>query len=395
MKQKFVWQSALVAAVVALGLVAQPSVSAAAELTRAVHEKLQDAQKGSGAAAVNAAKEALAASKTANDKETSLRMLFYVASKASDYRTAMSAAEGLLEGGFAKSTERLQYSKQVAALAVQLRDYGKANSAYQRYLELRGAGASEKDYFDAAQIANISGNYSQVMAFGDKVAASGRPRSEKLLLLQYSAAGKLGQAGKQRSLMEELAKRFMKGEYLANMIAIQIKAKGDKSMILNIYRLAADHNGLKGQELGLSYVQDLVSAGAMGEADAFLKKAGLKKDDKVTSLTRQATAFAAEEKKGLATKDKESRAGKNGETDYRVAMAYFGQGQYSEAAEAARRALQPDHAARVKRIDEVQMLLGMALVRSKKGAEARGPLSDAKKDPRMAPAADLWLAAAQ
>ena len=286
MKTKLSMRTAVVATVLALGLVAQPTM--AAEMTREVQAKLLEAQKAGGDKAVSLAKDALSAGKSSYDKEMALKVLLSVAFKAKDYRAAVQAAEGLLEGGFAKGNERLTYTKYVADLSIQTRDYAKAASYYQKYLDARGAGASEKDYFDAAQVANLTGSYSQVMAYGDKVAATGRARSEKMLLLQYNAAGKLGQAAKQRALMEELAKRFGKGEYLANMIAIHSKANGDKAMILNLYRLAADRGGLKGQELGVSFVQDLIAAGAMSEAQAFLKKAGLKTTGKKAALTRRA-----------------------------------------------------------------------------------------------------------
>jgi len=93
-------------------------------------------------------------------------------------------------------------------------------------------------------------------------------------------------------------------------------------------------------------------------------------------------------------KDKEARAAKNGENDYRVALTYFGMGKYAEAAEAARRALQPDRIGRIKRPDEAQMLLGMALARGKKAAEAKAAFAEARKDAKMAAAADLWTAVA-
>jgi len=393
MKTKLSMRMVVASTLLAMGLVAQPTL--AAEMTRDVQAKLLEAQKAGGDKAVSLAKDALGAAKSGYDKEMSLKVLLSVAFKARDYRSAVQAAEGLLDGGFAKGNERLTYTKYVADLSIQNRDYAKAASYYQKYIDARGAGATEKDYFDAAQVANLTGSYSQVMMFGDKVAASGRPRSEKLLLLQYNAAGKLGQAAKQRALMEELAKRFGKGEYLANMIAIHSKANGDKSMILNLYRLAADRGGLKGQELGVAFAQELINAGAMSEAAAFLKKANLKKDDKVKGLERQAASFSDAEQKALAVKDKEARAAKNGENDYRVALTYFGMGKYAEAVEAARRAVQPDRIGRVKRPDEAQMLLGMALARGHKGGEAKAAFAEARKDSRMAAAADLWSAVAK
>lgn len=402
MKQNLAWRSLAATAVLAVGLVGLPTMAHAEGETREVIVKLKEAQtaasSGNYAAAITAAKAGLAASKNGKDRELSLRTLMAVAVRGKDYRSAVSAVEGLLDGGFAKGGERLQFTKYIADLSIQTGDYPKALSGYQKYLEAKGGGASEQDFFNAAQVASLNRNPAQVMAFGDRAAAAGRQRSEKLLLLQYNAARSLGQAAKQKTLMDELARRFGKGEYIANMVAIYAKEKADRAMILNLYRLMADRGGFTGSagpELSVAFGQELITAGAMSEANAFLTKAKLPKDDKAAGLLRQAASFSTEEQKTLAVKDKEARAGKNGENDYRVALAYFGKGYYTAAIEAARRALQPDRVGRVKRVADAQMLLGIALVRAKKAGEAKAVFAEAKKDPAMAAAADLWMAVAK
>ena len=133
MKTKLSMRMAVAATVLAMGLVAQPTM--AAEMTRDVQAKLLEAQKAGGDKAVSLAKEALAAGKSGYDKEMSLKVLLSVAFKAKDYRSAVQAAEGLLDGGFAKGNERLTYTKYVADLSIQTRDYTKAASYYQKYID--------------------------------------------------------------------------------------------------------------------------------------------------------------------------------------------------------------------------------------------------------------------
>ena len=73
-------------------------------------------------------------------------------------------------------------------------------------------------------------------------------------------------------------------------------------------------------------------------------------------------------------------------------MTHFGFADYANAAEALKRALLPDHVARVKRVDQANMTLGIALARLKKFDDAEKAFNAAKADPRQAKPAALWLA---
>ena len=65
--------------------------------------------------------------------------------------------------------------------------------------------------------------------------------------------------------------------------------------------------------------------------------------------------------------------------------------QFDKAAEAIQRGLGPERVARVKRPDDANMILGIVFKKLKKNAEAEKAFNVAKADPRMAPAAKLWL----
>ena len=74
-------------------------------------------------------------------------------------------------------------------------------------------------------------------------------------------------------------------------------------------------------------------------------------------------------------------------------MRYFSMKQYDKAVEALLRGLSPERVARVKRPDDTNMVLGMCYLQLKKQADATKAFNAAKADPRMAPAAKLWLGA--
>ena len=53
--------------------------------------------------------------------------------------------------------------------------------------------------------------------------------------------------------------------------------------------------------------------------------------------------------------------------------------------------MQPERAARIKRPDDANMVLGIALLKLKKNADATKAFTAAKADPRMAGVAKIWL----
>jgi Tfp pilus assembly protein PilF len=101
----------------------------------------------------------------------------------------------------------------------------------------------------------------------------------------------------------------------------------------------------------------------------------------------------AEDKKLIAQLDKEARAGKNGEADVKVGLAYLSLGEYDKAAEAIERGLSAERAAKVKRVDDAQMMLGIAYKKVGKTEQATKAFTAAKGDPRMEKAAAVWLQA--
>lgn len=79
-------------------------------------------------------------------------------------------------------------------------------------------------------------------------------------------------------------------------------------------------------------------------------------------------------------------AAKTGEDLHKVGQLYFSNGDYAQSADALRKALAKGG---LSDADSVNMLLGVALVRQGKNAEA-GKAFDAIKDPQFAEVGRLW-----
>jgi len=115
--------------------------------------------------------------------------------------------------------------------------------------------------------------------------------------------------------------------------------------------------------------------------------------DRNSKLLAQSKTLTAEDKKLLPSLDKEARAGKNGQADVKVGLAYLGFGEYDKAIEAIERGLTDERVAKVKRLDDAYMTLGIAYLHVGKKDKAIEAFTKAKAFPRMANAANLWLIA--
>ena len=127
--------------------------------------------------------------------------------------------------------------------------------------------------------------------------------------------------------------------------------------------------------------------------EAGVAAGALKPSDTLKSLTDLAKPAAAEDRKATPALDKEARAKQNGEMDVKLGLAYIGQKQFDKAVEAISRGLQPGRVAKVKRVDESQLLLGYSYYKLGRLDEARAAFTEAAKDPRAAELVKLWLAA--
>ena len=99
----------------------------------------------------------------------------------------------------------------------------------------------------------------------------------------------------------------------------------------------------------------------------------------------------------MATRTKLELAAKLAPKDVEALRAlgrlYAEQLQYDKAVEAISRGLQPGRVAKVKRVDESQLLLGYSYYKLGRLDEARAAFTEAAKDPRAAELVKLWLAA--
>ena len=365
------------------------------KLSGPVRKKLQPAQqafdKGDFDTALTLAQEALALAKEPDDTIISLQILRAASARKNDLAGFAKYSEQLLSMNALSEDERKKTEENLARIYFQQKDYAKSRQYAQRWVDA-GGGAPALEVLAATFLIendckNGIGPYEKSL--------EGREPTEQQLRTLNTCYTQLEDKAKRRATLETLLMRFQKREYFIDLLNSIQDAQADQRAVLNLYRLGLDRNWLWREGDLVEFAGMALDAGSPAEAEKVLeyaqKNGALSASTNNQSLQRQAKQLAAEDRKTIAALDKEARAGKNGEADVKVGLAYLGLGEYQKAADAIRRGLQADRVARVRRVDDAWMTLGIALSRLGNAAEAAQAFEKAKTDARMAAAADLWL----
>ena len=388
----------------ALGALLATPAGAAEEkkqtLSAEVAKKLRPAQdalqKGDLDAAISGAKEGLAISTKPYDKEMSLRIMANAAGKKKDFETYAEAAEQLNELDAVPVEDKLKNYKVLAQIYGQQRNYEKAALNATKWAEL---GGGSEAYGMLATIYLVQKDCKNGIVALQK-SLEGRDATETELKQENYCFYSLGDKPHRQAVMETLVAKFLKREYLADLMQIYQEQNTDPRAMLNLFRFAFDHDFLTRESEFVEYTDIALEAGAPAEAlkvmETGIAKGAVKliaPTDRNSKMLAQAKLQTADDRKLIAQLDKEARGGKSGEADVKVGLAYLGLGDYDKAAEAIERGLTGERIGRVKRVDDAQMCLGIAYLKLGKKDDANKAFTAAKGDARMAKAAMVWLQA--
>jgi hypothetical protein len=173
--------------------------------------------------------------------------------------------------------------------------------------------------------------------------------------------------------------------------AYEVQSNRDPVVMINIYRLGAARNLLSAEHYA-KYAETALDVSSPGEAVAMLEKGmangAIKKDDRNNRLLADAKAQVERVKAALPQQDVEARAIQTGEPEAKVAIGYFTLRNYATASAAAKRG---EEKGKLRRADDLHMLLGVALVESDKSTEARKAFKAAgAANEKIRGVADLW-----
>jgi hypothetical protein len=315
-----------------------------------------------------------------------------------NYAAAATAIESVIDSPFLPAANKPQLLRTLMSIDYQQKDYDKAI----KYGEAaRAAGDTDPNTpLTIAQSYYLTGKYKEAQQGMEAIVAhdeqAGRKPSEKSLSLIWSCAIKTKDDAAAAKAVEKLILYYPKPDYWANAMAPilnQNKGNDDRLKLLT-YRLAYQVGILKQAPQYTEMAQIAVDQGNPGLAQTVLEQAFEKnlytdphEKERSQRLLDKVRKAAADDRATMAKQEKDATASPSGDALVQVGAAYLGYGQPDKAVPVITAGIAKGS---LKHPDEAYMLLGIALDRTKQGAEAVRAFNRANSDPKYAQLAKLW-----
>jgi tetratricopeptide (TPR) repeat protein len=339
---------------------------------------------------------------TPYDKYQIAEFLSFLYLKKEDYANAAGAYDDLLASEFLPADQLEDRLRVASTLNFQLKNYPKAAEYCKRWIEASGGTKPEpyallgQTYYVQDDFANAAKQIDTAIEMSTK---AGKPVTEQWLQLALSSYAELDdEAGIKKSL-EQLLRQYPSPKYWDQMFTIiQNRRDSDDRTTMNLYRLMFDAGQLKRPDDYTELAQYTFEAGIPGESVKVLKQ-GFEKnllsgkdEQRRKQLLADAQKQAESDQKSLPSLEKEAMAAKTGDADAVLGIAYLSYDQYDKAIEALQRGLKKGG---VKRPEEAQLMLGRALLKANRNADAVQAFGAIPKSSKLAEVANLWAIYAQ
>jgi outer membrane protein assembly factor BamD (BamD/ComL family) len=316
---------------------------------------------------------------------------WYAMLQLKDYAGAAAALERAANSGFVPEADIPQRQRALAQLNYQTQNYAKAVEYGNKYLQ---QAPDDKDIgVLVAQSYYLQKDYAGARATVQKLTAAQGTPSEQLLQISLRSNFEMKDRAGTVQALEQLVRYYPQQKYWDDLLTNQLyETKGDREMRA-LYRLMDQTNTLDKPEEYSEMATVLIAGGFPNEAQQVLERAmsanvftGDAKGREQADLDR-ARSGASADRKDLASADKSLAAAKTGNEMVAIGKLYFSFGDYAKAADAIQKGIAKGG---VTDMDDANGLLGIALTRAGKMAEAR-PAFEAVKDAKYARIARLWI----
>jgi len=316
--------------------------------------------------------------------------LYYVKFQKKDYAGAAEPLARAVTAGFYSDADLLARYLVLTQIYSQLKQYPQAIEYGKKVIELDPSNNAVK-YSVAAAMFN-TGDYAGARSYAEQTAASMSKPTEQLLRVILSCNVKLNdRAGTVRAL-ESLVLNYPSQAYWKDLLGLTLyETKSDRDLRA-LYRLMADANVLSKAEEFSEFATMLMTGGFPNEAKTVLERGLAANAFTGDALTRaqtdlqRARAGSDSDRKDLPGAEAALAAAKTGNEMVAYGKLFFSSGEYVKAADAISKGLAKGG---VTDADDANALLGIALARSGKGAEAIEAFGRIK-DPKLGEIGRLW-----
>jgi tetratricopeptide (TPR) repeat protein len=353
-------------------------------------------QKGNYSEAIRLLKEAKAKAPLSPQEEQGINeLMIWAASGAKDHKLVLATVDERLATGRVTGADLTRKLRLKATTHYALRDYRNAAATFDKLAAQGALTADDLTMLASCQVAlrdygKATTTLERAIAANDKAGRSSK--NAALLEMLNSAYFETKNDAKRMQTLHRLmavAPKSSTFKQLAN--AYEVSSQKDPVVMINVYRFGASKGLLSGDQFS-KYAEAALDLSSPGEAVAALEKGmaagAIKKDDRNSRILTDAKSQVERLKATLPQQEKEAQAIQTGEPEAKLATAYFTLRNYAKASEAAQRAVKKGN---LRRPDDVNMLLGIALANSKKPAEAKKAFTAAAAaNGKTRGVADLW-----
>ncbi|MGC4111358.1 MAG: tetratricopeptide repeat protein [Nocardioides sp.] len=345
--------------------------------------------------------EAVPGAKSPFDLYTMAQFRAYIYASTRQDADSARELENQLNSPCMPEAKKADTLKNLVGQYTNLRNYPKAIDYGNRALKLSPNDAEIK--VAVAQAYYQSGNNKEaVRVMQEVLEGSGKPKEQQLLLIR-AACDKAGNNACVTSVFEKLVVYYPKTEYWSNLMDSLRKGQNNDVQQLNVFRLANQVNVMKRPDEFKEMAQLAIDENLSCEAQSILEQGFTKKVfvdkrdvDVNTRLLTTAKAKCTTEKSAIATTDASAKSAATGDASVIVGAQYLSTGDAPKAIEALQRALQKGSIAKgapneAEKVDEANILLGIAQLKNNNKAEAAKAFRNVKRDPTMTRIAKLWV----
>ena len=315
---------------------------------------------------------------------------WFVQIQKKDYAGALKSLKAAVDSGFVPEADLPRRYKAMAQLSYELKDNAKAIEYGKKSLELDPGSADTATM--VAHAMYLSDDFAGARAFVDARLATTTKPDEQLLLIGLRSNYELNdRAGTMRAL-EALVRNYPAPKYWTDLLNNQLyETKSDRDLRA-LYRLMSDVNTMSKPEEYSEMATTLMAGGFPSEAKQVLERglaANVFKGDvqaRAQADLARARSGADADQKELPGADAALAAAKSGNEMVALGKLFFSVGDYAKAEDAFKKGLAKGG---VSDTDDANALLGIALSRSGKGADAIEAFNRIR-DPKLGEVAKLW-----
>ncbi|MBM5811565.1 MAG: tetratricopeptide repeat protein [Gammaproteobacteria bacterium] len=328
-------------------------------------------------------------------------LLIWAASSVKDHRLVIKTVDERIATGRVSGRDLVNKLRLKATSHYALSDFRGAIDALQRLATAQGSSTADdlillgNSQFQVKDYRAAASTLDRAVTAAEKAGKPARTIGPLLEMLN-KAYFELADEPKRLVTLHRLMAVAPKNNVFDQLVnAYQRDSKGDAVVMVNLYRLGAAR-GLLSADHYIHYAEAALDLSSPGEAVAMIEKGmsagAIKRDDRNNRLLADAKGQVEKLKSSVAQQEREAMAMASGDAEARLATVYFTLRNFPKATEAARRGVDKG---RVRRADDLHMLLGIALVETRKATEARNAFKAAgAANAQIRGVADLWTTVA-